>query len=190
MRIIVPQAIAVALLAVALVHGRLSAPIPRTAVVAVDQNDDASSAVPALGADAIKGDRDKAGQPSRRQAPNSRSPPQTETSRATNMIGALTRQASQVLAHPQRIAATPRSLPVASSLLACQRTMLISIESAESPGTAAVILYERSSNSMRRSALDPHNAQDYNIRANAWDENGRLRPCSRRLQRGASHRSE
>jgi hypothetical protein len=62
MRIIVPQAIAVALLAVALVHGRLSAPIPRTAVVAVDQNDDASSAVPALGADAIKGDRDKAGQ--------------------------------------------------------------------------------------------------------------------------------
>jgi curved DNA-binding protein CbpA len=58
MRIIVPQAIAVALLVGALVHGKLL-PIPETAVVAVGQNDDASSAVTAVRA----GDVDKAGEP-------------------------------------------------------------------------------------------------------------------------------
>jgi tetratricopeptide (TPR) repeat protein/curved DNA-binding protein CbpA len=63
-RMVIFDAIAIAVIAVAMVEGyRLFVPIPTTAVAAVKQDDDTSIAVAAVKTDGVKGDIDNAGKP-------------------------------------------------------------------------------------------------------------------------------
>jgi curved DNA-binding protein CbpA len=159
MRMIVTQAITVAVLTVALVRGyRLFAPVPTTAVVAVR-------------ADTIKGDMEKAGEPAGGQL--------TESARDQDKPGhkhdggGVPNGAS-------------RSSAGASAANSGDAQVIAGRELAVGPPTNDANFYRERGIASYRSGdlaqaiaeldeairLDPDNAQDYNIRANAWDEMG------------------
>jgi curved DNA-binding protein CbpA len=169
MRIVVIQAIAVAALVVALVHGyRLFAPVHMTAFVAVKQDDsDTSTAVAAVKADTIKGDMNKAGGQLTKPAPDQDEPGNEHDS------GGI----------PNGLSKSSAGVSVANSGNA---QVIAGRELAVGPPANDANFYrERGIASYRRGdlsqaiaefdeaiRLDPDNAQDYNIRANAWDEMG------------------
>jgi tetratricopeptide (TPR) repeat protein len=174
MRIVVPQAIAVALLAVALVHGKLFAPIPRTALVAVHHNDDASSAVAAVRADAIEGDVDNAGEPVETAVARLKEPvPDRDEPGHKHDRGGVPNEVS-------------KSSTGASAANSGDARVIVAPELAVGLPTNDANFYRERGIASYRSGdlvqaiveldeairLDPHNAQDYNIRANAWDEMG------------------
>jgi tetratricopeptide (TPR) repeat protein len=156
MRMIVTQVIAVAVLTVALVHGyRLFAPVPTTAVVAVR-------------ADTIKGDIDKAGEPAGGQLTEP-APDQDEPGYKHDGGGVASKSSA---------AASPAKSGDAKIIAGRELA-------AGPPSNDATFYRERGIASYRSGdlaqaiaeldeaiRLDPDNAQDYNIRANAWDEMG------------------
>jgi hypothetical protein len=154
---VVTQAISVAVLTVALVHGyRLFAPVPTTAVVAVR-------------ADTIKGDMDKAGGPVGDQLTEP-APDQDEPGHKQDG-GGVPNEASKSSAGASAANSGDAQI-IAGRKLAVRplRTMPISIESGGSLRTAAVILRKRSRNSMGRSGSGER--ARLHIRANALDEMG------------------
>jgi tetratricopeptide (TPR) repeat protein len=172
MRFIVPQAIAVALLTVALVHARLFAPIPRTTVVAVDPNDDASSAVAALRADEIKGGGDKARDPPETAGAQLKKPDRDKPGHGHDRGGvpdeATTSSAGASAANSgdaQVIAGRELAVGLPTNDANLYRERGIASYRSGDLVQAIVELDE----AIR---LDPHNAQDYNIRANTWDDMG------------------
>jgi tetratricopeptide (TPR) repeat protein len=181
MRIIVTQAIAVAVLIVALVHGyRLFAPAPTTAFVAVKQYDsDNSTAVAAVRADTIRGDMDKAGKPVEtagaqlaEHAPDQDAPDQDAPGHKRDS-GGVPNGAS-------KLSAGASAANSGDAQVVAGRELAISLPTNDANfyREQGIALY-RSGNLAQAIAeldeairLDPDNAQDFNIRANAWDEMG------------------
>jgi curved DNA-binding protein CbpA len=166
MRIIVTQAIAVAVLIVALVHGyRLLAPVPTTAVVAAKHDDgDTSTAVVAVRADTIKGDMDKAGGQLTQPAPDRdggghrHNRGGLSNAASESSFGAYAANSSDV-----QIVGREPGPPANDANFYRERGIAFYRRGDLSQATAELDEAIR---------LDPDNAQDYNIRANAWDEMG------------------
>jgi curved DNA-binding protein CbpA len=176
MRIIVPQAIGVVLLTIALVHGyRLLAPVPTTTLVAVKQNDkDSSADVAAVRADRIKGDKDEAGEavetagaqltqpaPSRDESghKHDRGGVANAVSRVSTGASAANSGDVQVIAGRELAVAPP-----ASDASLYRERAIASYRSGDLAHAIAKL-----DEAIR---LDPDNAQGYHIRANAWNEMG------------------
>jgi curved DNA-binding protein CbpA/V8-like Glu-specific endopeptidase len=175
MRVIVPQAIAAVVLTAALVHGyRLFVPIPNTGVVTVKQDaNHTSTAIAVVRADTTKVDMDKAGEPVEAAGAQltEPAPDRGEPGHKHDRGGFF-----NTLSKPSPGASAANS----------GDTNVIGRELAVGPPTNDANFYRergivsyRSGDLVQAIAeldeairLDPDNAQDHDIRANAWDEMG------------------